>query len=289
MMTLQEAIQVVLESGDVAPFRRLDVPEVYKVLLDAAKQYEATVFLEEDSYVESDGPCFVCRQPLVYSPVAWHKKKGAVWFNKIKGAVFSVEPGTIECRTHGFCTRGDCIKGIVINGVTWASLKGYVCSVCESLLRAEADEHRKLEQELHEAKLMKLGVRYTQHQQRSSSRGGDYTQWLSSTSEKHLNYQTYKHTLGSYKPEVIQSMPYQEFLNSRYWRLARVPIWERDNLTCVRCGATRRDTRIDVHHKTYIHHGKEHLHPEDLECLCRECHVKYHDMEKSVVVEDDKL
>lgn len=67
---------------------------------------------------------------------------------------------------------------------------------------------------------------------------------------------------------------YEEFLQSDYWQQVRYWILERDGHTCQSCGAM---IRLEVHHLTYEHHGEEHLHPEDLVTLCRDCHAREHD------------
>lgn len=36
------------------------------------------------------------------------------------------------------------------------------------------------------------------------------------------------------------------------------------------------DTVLDLHHKTYEHHGDELEHLDDLEFLCRDCHAYRH-------------
>lgn len=56
-------------------------------------------------------------------------------------------------------------------------------------------------------------------------------------------------------------------------------------LACFRCvedvtGIDRDDFpegAIHVHHRTYEHHGEEHLHLGDLVCLCSVCHKTFHD------------
>lgn len=66
---------------------------------------------------------------------------------------------------------------------------------------------------------------------------------------------------------------YQNFLQSDYWEIVRDRILYRDNHTCQQCGS---QTRLQVHHLTYEHHGEEHLYPEDLITLCRSCHEEVH-------------
>lgn len=71
----------------------------------------------------------------------------------------------------------------------------------------------------------------------------------------------------------LSTMPYKEFLKTKYWKLTR-----KLKLASVggRCQACNRKSGLDVHHKTYEHRGKELTHLDDLLVLCRECHGRIH-------------
>ena len=66
-----------------------------------------------------------------------------------------------------------------------------------------------------------------------------------------------------------KGLSYSDFLASEYWHKVRAMVLNRDNNECVIC-----HTKINlrVHHETYIHHGFEHKHLEDLTTLCNEHH-----------------
>jgi len=70
------------------------------------------------------------------------------------------------------------------------------------------------------------------------------------------------------------ALPYPEFLKSEYWSLIRTVMVGRSKGECQLC---RHLGPLHVHHKTYDHHGFEHAHLDDLICLCRLCHAKFHD------------
>lgn len=76
------------------------------------------------------------------------------------------------------------------------------------------------------------------------------------------------------KVPPIKQMIYKLFLKSDYWKYVRDLILVRDNKTCIHCSNTN---KLRVHHKTYDHHYKEHLHLDDLITLCHNCHKKEHD------------
>ena len=73
---------------------------------------------------------------------------------------------------------------------------------------------------------------------------------------------------------IILHMPYEEFLKTPYWKAVSQYVKNRDFNRCTKCGNQR---RLQVHHKTYAHHGDELHHLLDLTCLCRDCHTKEHE------------
>jgi hypothetical protein len=59
-----------------------------------------------------------------------------------------------------------------------------------------------------------------------------------------------------------------------------IPALERDNYTCVDCGETDRD-KLDIHHKDHSGNTDTPNHSLDnLETLCRSCHMKHHNSEE---------
>jgi hypothetical protein len=74
--------------------------------------------------------------------------------------------------------------------------------------------------------------------------------------------------------QAVRFFEYPLFLKSPYWQKVRELVKGRARYRCELC-AWRTD--LEVHHKTYQHHGSEHYHLHDLICLCRECHAKFHD------------
>jgi 5-methylcytosine-specific restriction endonuclease McrA len=76
--------------------------------------------------------------------------------------------------------------------------------------------------------------------------------------------------------EHIQGMEYLDFLNTPYWDAVRSKKLFQAYYKCSLC-----DSNIDlqVHHKTYEHHGYEHENLDDLIVLCGNCHSKHHGKE----------
>jgi len=64
---------------------------------------------------------------------------------------------------------------------------------------------------------------------------------------------------------------YRAHLASVEWQVIRCDVLQRANYRCEACGVP---WGLQVHHKTYQRLGKEDL--DDLVCLCRVCHRKFH-------------
>lgn len=60
----------------------------------------------------------------------------------------------------------------------------------------------------------------------------------------------------------------EAFYRTTYWKLVRDAVLHRDNSRCSRCGKEA----LQVHHANYLYRGKDHLHPEHLVSVCRNCH-----------------
>lgn len=68
-------------------------------------------------------------------------------------------------------------------------------------------------------------------------------------------------------------MPYADFLGTVYWFSVSTVAKDRAKRRCQICN---RGGSIAAHHRTYEHHGKEHLFMEDLAVLCNLCHAMFH-------------
>jgi hypothetical protein len=71
----------------------------------------------------------------------------------------------------------------------------------------------------------------------------------------------------------IKRYKYSTFLNLEYWRVIREQKLKDANYMCVNCQCKE---DLQVHHKTYEHHGDELHHLDDLVVLCRSCHKQVH-------------
>lgn len=72
--------------------------------------------------------------------------------------------------------------------------------------------------------------------------------------------------------EKMKGMRYQSFLRSYYWKSIRAYVLHKRGKRCSKCGMTFEARDLHLHHKTYCHHGYEHLFLSDLQVLCQEHH-----------------
>lgn len=77
--------------------------------------------------------------------------------------------------------------------------------------------------------------------------------------------------------KAVQSLEYRDFLDTPYWDGVRNYKLIKAKYRCELCGGRG---KLNVHHKTYQNHGREHtksVADKDLIVLCQECHEKFHD------------
>lgn len=87
----------------------------------------------------------------------------------------------------------------------------------------------------------------------------------------------YGHGFSEEVEKTIQGMDYYDFLKTPYWDGVRNYKLKRAKYCCQLCGGKG---ILNVHHKTYKNHGREHIRiiaDKDLIVLCKDCHEKFHD------------
>lgn len=73
---------------------------------------------------------------------------------------------------------------------------------------------------------------------------------------------------------AIRRMDYDDFMETRYWRLVSTQVKRDSHWCCQECG--RRCHDLEVHHESYKQHGYEMFHYKELRCLCSHCHRLKH-------------
>ena len=87
------------------------------------------------------------------------------------------------------------------------------------------------------------------------------------------NRRTKKQKRADLKSKGMEArrLPYKEYLNSDWWYYRRWKAIKRARFRCERC---KKETWLQVHHKSYERLGCEL--DKDLEALCRKCHEYEH-------------
>lgn len=76
--------------------------------------------------------------------------------------------------------------------------------------------------------------------------------------------------------EYAHKMPYSDYLATVYWHMVSYEKKCNVGKACQICGSAK---NIQVHHNKYDNRGWEHsVLNEDLVCLCRDCHSKFHNV-----------
>jgi hypothetical protein len=76
-----------------------------------------------------------------------------------------------------------------------------------------------------------------------------------------------------YTLQMLQSMPYPAFLQTKYWQVIRQYMLQKYG----GCQLCLGEEELHVHHRSYRFRGCEIFHLEDLIVLCANCHAKFHD------------
>lgn len=74
----------------------------------------------------------------------------------------------------------------------------------------------------------------------------------------------------------LKTLAYGDFLKTPYWKAIAQKVRQRANWRCQMCNTKR---ALEVHHRSYDCHGREHDNLGDLIAICRECHGLHHGKE----------
>jgi RNase P subunit RPR2 len=141
------------------------------------------------------------------------------------------------------------------------------CKSCRKVLIMSAKRHSRVEKilksshlcdECTEKKARKAEVKRSKEQVQDSAAKGRATRW-----GKGLD---------------LENMPYEEYLQTEYWKKFAHNAREKADYSCQECGAS--NCVLHVHHLTYERRGRERY--EDVKVLCRSCHEKVHGRKFSI-------
>jgi 5-methylcytosine-specific restriction endonuclease McrA len=89
--------------------------------------------------------------------------------------------------------------------------------------------------------------------------------------------------------EYLRGLPYERFLQTRYWYAIRLKVRSDRKDRCEIC--KEKCLEPQVHHRTYEHRGEEYSRLEDLRLLCDRCHSTVHETarEAAILVESTQV
>jgi hypothetical protein len=154
-----------------------------------------------------------------------------------------------------------CNHLITFNGYQYDVLKRFLCGDCREEYRLEEEHQRSLA-------TARMKVREQEC----------FLQAQRDMENKHLSpwrrLEAITICMNGDDFERLRVMPYRNFLRTTYWGIVRAQTIKRAGFACQLCNQA---SRLEVHHRTYEHHGQEHdWYSNDLIVLCNPCHAKFH-------------
>lgn len=217
------------------------------------------------SVATSEGLCIVCRKTqIVYGVCKTHATKGDGWLKNHLRPKFKKGPGL----------KYDRYKGWTLNGYHPKTVDGYICDPCWDQIVTDYAALDKLRRQKEEEQY---------HRQQIENREKDFS--ILENKKKATIPQRYRALCRRINPafcSYLQSLSYQDFLRSFYWDVVRKYKLHKADFQCELC--SNKGETLNVHHKTYDHHGYEHQYLEDLIVLCRTCHERHHNIVKEAPV-----
>ena len=202
--------------------------------------------------IATEGKCLNCPNQTQYGePIPIHITKGDAWLS-----------GKITKWKSSLVIQGKSASDISVNGLRVGTVLNYCCGDCQRLISERCSKILKSR-----SKEQKERAEY-EYQKEAAILAGT----MKSTPAKafHLLHGDLRRNNAT---DYLNSLSYKEFLQSRYWEIVRNYVRYKRGYTCELCASTE---RLQVHHKTYEHHGEEHDYLGDLILLCSTCHSRHH-------------
>lgn len=220
------------------------------LFLQARRNARAARDMAQSLTVRSAGPCLMCGAPTEYRPTRYHTAKGDEWLDK----VFAKWTNPTEIKYLAY-------DGLYINERPKSTVCAYSCATCYDIIaRIEASACRAREDRVEREREEREAAIQAAFEDREAPL------WLRTQSL------TARFDQDFYEAHV--ALPYKAFLRTPYWDIVRRLKLKESGFNCELCA---RKGTLQVHHKTYAHHGNEHANLQDLIVLCRGCHAKFHD------------
>lgn len=207
--------------------------------------------------LKSFGLCLYCRQvEITYDPCQPHRRRGDSWLEKL-----FKEWGNGDLYISVDIDQWGRIKKEQVNGYALSTTLAYSCKSCQEIINnAVIEETEKAREELKTVKTKETENEWEVVQGNVRASITKRFRLLHKFINEDTLYQ-------------LKVMPYKEFLQSLYWDIVRKYKLYKDGFRCKLCN---KGGYLQVHHRTYEHHGYEHLYLDDLIVLCGDCHAKFH-------------
>ena len=156
------------------------------------------------------------------------------------------------------------------------------CDICEANAKEQEKEDRKIQNDYHKQKEqeeIEFYIENVLNPFRSFSNCVSANEKISTVMRGFYGYD-----FDAIVKRTILAMDYRDFLNTPYWDGVRNYKLKKSKYRCQLCG---NKGVLNVHHKTYENHGREHIKSvadSDLIVLCKDCHKKFHDKLNNKVV-----
>ena len=212
-------------------------------------------------FVISSGPCLQCGTSLDYKVSNTHLRQGDEWLFKLREKYSECE---IRIKPH---YKNDYTPTVC--GYNAKSIAGYFCQTCrddfETRISQKIQQQKQAKQKILDERLPPIEI----------------ANQILVKERKSTPYRRYEALCfilrvredGEEIIKTLAEIPYKDFLQTIYWNVIREYMLSQAKYKCQLC--TLKD-ELHVHHKTYEHHGQEHLYLEDLIVLCKKCHSKFH-------------
>lgn len=226
------------------------------------------------------GPCFECGKNINYLPLSTaHRSQGDIFLDrfKLKWKEFLENLGDDE--SSSLENSAETYKKYV--KYQKSTVKPYFCETCYDWIEAIWEYLNELEIEKTEKEKL---------------RSENFKHKIDNTIKSQLLDELDVHALRSigwirgkfgilkrcyteFEYNLLVTMRYNDFLKTVYWYIVRKHFLKKYGEQCFICNSTE---YLNVHHRTYKNHGREHEHLEDLVVLCKDCHAKFHDKLDSI-------
>lgn len=244
MSNFSQELSALVERSKPSPAEKIRCAQF--LLMQGTKESKA-----KTRAVRTSGPCLMCSAKTEYRPTRHHVNKGDEWLDKVLFAKWG-NPTQIKYLAY---------DGLFINDRPKSTVCAYSCETCRDIVdRIDVSAARAREDRV--------------EREREEREAAMWSAFEDSKAPLWLRSQSLKARFDQEFYDTHVALPYKAFLRTPYWDIVRRSKLKESGFCCELCA---KKGVLQVHHKTYAHHGIEHENLQDLIVLCRGCHAKFHD------------